>query len=239
MGQQNHAQDKVEEYLRQLEAREKAKRRKRIFYLLPLLILGGILAYGYFFPSKSLTEPRKKLLQVFQASDLNSGKVREIFEVDNSEIVVEHPFFGTDTIHSAAEYEEMVKFTRQAEEDKFAINSSMSDADSIRVAAKGTLEVYTVDVSGERIVGSPLTFIVENYNPEVTYVLDFGNGISREVEERSTYTYPLKGHFVMQLFASKSGKGASVYTKKYEIKGVEVENDSLNTEMEAVSDISQ
>ncbi|MEM6800993.1 MAG: hypothetical protein AAF696_06285 [Bacteroidota bacterium] len=239
MGQNNHAQDKVEEYLRQLEAREKANRRKRIFYLLPPLILGGILAYGYFFPSKPLSEPRKKLLEVYQASDLSSGKVREIFEVDNSEIVIEHPLFGTDTIHSAAEYEEMVKFTRQAEEDKFAVNSSIEDADSIRVAAKGTLEIYTVDVAGERIVGSPLTFTVENYNPEVTYILDFGNGISRKVEERSTYIYPLKGHFVMQLFASKSGKGASVYTKKYEIKGEEIESDSLGTEMETVSDISQ
>ena len=233
MEQFEKAHDKFDEYLRQLEAKEKATRRKRIFYVLPVLILGGILAFQHFFPSKPSTQPREKLLQVYQASDLNTGKIREIFQVDNAEIVVEHPIFGTDTINSAAEYEEIVRFTKQAEEDKQAINSSQSEADSIRFAAKGTLEVYPVDVAGERMVGSPLTFTIENYDPEVTYILDFGNGITRTVKQQSIYTYPLKGHFVMQLIARQSGKGASVYTKKYEIKDKESQEEAEITDLDA------
>lgn len=225
MGQFEQAQDKFEEYLRELEAKEKAKKRKRIFYIIPPLIVGAILLTQYLSPSKPSSQPREKLLQVYQASDLSTGKVREIFEVDNAEIVVEHPIFGTDTIHSAAEYEEIVSFTRQAEKDKIAVNTSQSDADSIRVAAKGTLEIFLVDVEGEREVGSPLTFTVEKYDPEVTYFLDFGNGITRKIEEQTTYTYPLKGHFVMQLIARQAGKGASIYTKKYEIKAAEPEEE--------------
>lgn len=233
MGQFEQAHDKFEEYLRELEAKETAKKRKRIFYIFPPLILGVIMLFQYLFPTKPASQPREKLLQVYQASDLNTGKVREIFEVDNAEIVVEHPIFGTDTIHSADEYEEIVSFTLQAEKDKIAVNTSLSEADSIRVAAKGTLEVFLVDVAGDRMVGSPLTFTIEKYDPSVTYFLDFGNGITRKVEEKITYAYPLKGHFVMQLIARQPGKGASIYTKKYEIKEAIAEGESEDEDIDA------
>ena len=231
MTQNTQNDNKFDVFLEQLEAKERKERRRRIMVLLPLVLIMGIMAFWLIMPQAPATDSNSQRMSVtrtYHANELTMNKVMNLFEVDNSEFVLDHPLFGLDTIRSPREYKQLIKLVSQAEKDRQAIDN-LRVSDSIRVAAEGTLEVFEVDVVGERVVGNVLIFKIENYDPEVKYLLDFGNGERRNIDKKTTYAYPFSGNFVMQLFASSPEKGASVYTKKYLIKTPDMQMDSVRS----------
>ena len=231
----NQSNNKVEVYLEKLEAKERKQRIKRIFMMLPLVLITGIMALWAIKPQAPSPGPELEsvvMTRTYHADELTPNKVNDIFEVDNAEFVIDHPLLGLDTIRSPREYNQLIKLVSQAEKDRKDIDN-LRVSDSIRIAAEGTLDVFAVEVVGNRVVDNTLIFSIANFDPEVKYMLDFGNGIRRSVDRKTTYAYPLPGNFVMQLYASSPQKGASVYTKKYEIKASAIQTDTIMGEFPA------
>ncbi|MEL6672510.1 MAG: PKD domain-containing protein [Bacteroidota bacterium] len=211
--------DQFDAFLERIEHRSKRQRRKKLLMLVPILLFSGIVL-ATLWPSDAAPEPAQ--LGAYQIEELDEKKVAQLFKVDNVEFVLEQGPFGRDTVRSLQQYQRLQKLHQQVADDRQEILQSDRQADTIRVAALGRLPAYRVAVDGERVVGSWLTFTIQNFDPGVSYTLDLGNGILREnIEQSIRYRYPLPGHFVMQLIANRSGVGTSVYTKKYEIKAQE------------------
>ncbi|MEM6630986.1 MAG: TonB family protein [Bacteroidota bacterium] len=62
-------------------------------------------------------------------------------------------------------------------------------------------------VNGNRYTGNPHTFTIKNYHPELSYSLDLGNGISREMTSpQIKYSYRRRGRFTAILKASYQGE---------------------------------
>ncbi len=76
---------------------------------------------------------------------------------------------------------------------------------------------FSVDISGRRQVRERLVYRIENYQPDYTYTINFGNGVEKPMEESITYRYPLPGHFDMKLAAVSPDGDTVEYIKKYEI----------------------
>ena len=209
---QNKNINKLDDYLNRIEAHEKAERKKKSVYL---LLLVGLLAVGFtvfkfvdFGPS----------LRTFAVNDLDQDKIQTLFSEDESAIVVTHPDIGTDTIRSLDDYVDILNLLDLIEQNRnIALSVSDDESDVESEEDQNKLSPYMVDIAGDRRAGQSLVFNIENYDPSETYMLDYGNGYRRRVNEQSTYTYRYQGRFRIQLLATDGENGSSVYTKRIEI----------------------
>ena len=227
MKKEDSAPHRIDDYLQRIEAREKAARRKKIFTVFMILAVMGI-GFTVYTSMRSTDELRK-----FDVSELNYQKVQQLFTEDNAEILVSHAF-GTDTVQSPDDYISLMDLVDQVKveqaamqrEDGFIMdeNETETEEDNTEEAApeprrKNTLQQFMVDIAGERKVGKELVFTIEDYNPSVSYTLDFGNGYRRKVKKVSKYIYSRPGSFRMRLVASSRDKGVSVYNKRFSVEG--------------------
>lgn len=217
MGKAKGSYDKFDDYLHRIQARERSQRWRRLslaVLLLGLIIVGSLVVMrtGYF--------EDQLVLQSFQFDELDAEEVNTLFTEDPRPILVQTDI-GWDTVTSLEEFNqlsELVALLRQGQGDEWELDEW--EGDSLQMSTAATISQFVVDVEGDRSANQNLVFSVENYDPEVKYVLDFGNGVRRRLNGQKTrYAYPLPGRFTMQLVASHPSKGSSVYTKKYEISG--------------------
>ena len=202
----------LDDYLNRIEAHEKAERKKKSVYL---LLLVGLLAVGFtvfkfvdFGPS----------LRTFAVNDLDQDLIQTLFTEDEAPIVVTHPDIGTDTIRSFDDYVDILNLLDLIEQNRnIALSVSDDETEAESEEDQNKLSPYMVDIAGDRKAGQSLVFTIENYDPDVTYMLDYGNGYRRRVNKKSSYTYRYQGRFRIQLLATDGENGSSVYTKRVEI----------------------
>ena len=207
MAKQNIQSTRVEDVLQRIEAREKSKtRRKRMFY--GAMAIGLLGAGGFAFNSLTRTTQN---LPLYQYADLSQDQLSGILTSDVSEILVQHPDLGTETIRSMADYtrfNETVAMARRFDE--------LSAAGGLDTTSAQSLTPFVIDIAGVRRAGELLVFTIENHDPEIDYLLDLGNGQRRKVTDRVSYRYPLPGNFDVKLLATK-GEASSIYVKSIRV----------------------
>lgn len=206
MATNNNQSTRVEDVLARIEKRERSRslRKRLILGTLAIGLIGGS-ALGF-----SALAGRSDEMEVWAYRDLSEDRLQAMLTSNAAGILVQHPDLGTETIRSLADYQrinETVMLAQRLDE----MQSSSAEVDSAQ-----TLETFYLDIAGERRAGESLVFRIENYDPEVDYLLDLGNGQRRKVGEQLTYRYPLQGNFELRLLASK-GEASSVYTKRFRI----------------------
>ncbi|MDX2250167.1 MAG: PKD domain-containing protein [Bacteroidia bacterium] len=212
MEQANIPQNRFEEYLEKIEAREKSRRRKtNLKWFLLLAFMGtGFVVYQQSGVVEKTPEFRK-----FAIADLDPDLVNGIFAQESEPIIVYHPEIGNDTVTSINDYYQvlnvidLIEMGRKAYTD---MEKKTTDSTSME-----PLQTFIVDVAGERQIKRKLIFTIEDYNEEIEYELDFGNGVTKAVKDRTVYSYPLPGHFDLTLKATSKDGRSSKYVKKYEI----------------------
>ncbi len=211
MAKNKNQPSRVEDVLQRIEARERSKgRRKQIIF--GILALGGLGA-GAFALSSLGRQPQQ--LPTFQYEELNGDQINGILTSNASEILVSHPDLGTETIRSVADYQrlsETADLARRLEE----LRSRPEQTDSTQVDSTRVLETFVVDIAGVRRAGETLKFTIEDFDPEVEYLLDLGNGQRRKVNKSFRYRYPLSGNFDVKLLATKD-EASSIYEKSIRV----------------------
>ncbi len=188
MQQNTPGHTRFEEYLAKIEDMERARRRKRWLVLVPLALVGGTTVFMW---PQQLPSP--------------AASTNEVVLVKNEAT----PIVPAD--HAA--------WMRMDAQAVLPANQPAAEQAAIEQDSEAKEKIwFSVDIAGRRQVKETLTFKIENYRPGFTYVLDFGNGVEKEVVGESvTYRYPLAGHFDMKLTATSPEGEVIEYIKKYEI----------------------
>lgn len=206
MATQETSSNKFDAYLAQIESRERSKRRRyQISAVLGVLLLIGGVSFWLYTPTKDAE------LRHYEASSLNYSMVKNLFDNQGGEIVVAHPMIGEDTIYSAEDYLSLKGLLEELE-----MNSISQPGE----AAIDVPPTYAVDIAGSREAGASLIFSIENYDESLTYMIDFGNGYRREVENSITYSYRRPGNFRLRLIATNEQGSSSIYNKSIRINSV-------------------
>ncbi|MEZ4776685.1 MAG: TonB family protein [Bacteroidia bacterium] len=204
---------KIDDYLLRIEAHEKAERRRKGLYALVLFAVVGIGFTVY------KTISFQKNLRTFSVADLSYEKVQTLFTEDEAPIIVSHPDIGRDTVKSVEDYITVLNLLDLIEQNRnlaISVVDTLSGEETAEETAQNSLSPYMVDIDGERKQGRTLNFSIENYDPEVTYMLDFGNGSRRRVGKSFTYTYEQPGNYRIQLYSTKNAV-SNTYTKRVQI----------------------
>ncbi|MEZ4827716.1 MAG: TonB family protein [Bacteroidia bacterium] len=208
---------KIDDYLLRIQAHEKAERRKKSLYALILFAAVGIGFTVY------KTIGSQNHLRTYSLEDLSYEKVQALFTEDAAPIIVSHPDIGSDTVQSTEEYIAVLNLLDLIEQNRsLALNvaDTVATEETAEESAQNSLSPYMVDVDGERKQGRSLTFTIENFDPNVSYMLDLGNGYRRKVSKSVSYTYDQPGNYRIQLYSTK-GEVAYTYTKRIQINADE------------------
>ena len=85
-----------------------------------------------------------------------------------------------------------------------------TEASSVLVSVSGKTYLHA---RGPRKVGAPLVFSIANYQPEIQYTIDFGNGVSQTVPDgRLNYSYPEEGNYTARVVGIYEGE--EILTRK-------------------------
>ena len=76
-----------------------------------------------------------------------------------------------------------------------------------KAAPREDLKPFEIEVSGERVQGSPLTISIPEYDPGVSYFMDYGNGTTQRVRKRHVFAFEEPGNFQMKLIAIEQASG--------------------------------
>ena len=205
---------RIDDYLQRIEERERASRRKKMI-VLGLGLVAALSAGALYFILGSNKELKKYSIQ-----ELSKEKVTEIFDEDDSRIVVAHAL-GTDTIQNINEYQSLVDLFEGSEIQPAFYQSSQAGSnedDGFDEAPQEILQKFSIDISGSRTEGNQLIFTIEDYDPDINYTLSFGTGYKRKnVGRVSRYTYNSYGTYRLRLLASSPDRGSSIYTKSVRI----------------------
>lgn len=205
---------RIDDYLQRIEERERASRRKKMI-VLGLGLVAALSAGALYFILGSNKELKKYSIQ-----ELSKEKVTEIFDEDDSRIVVAHAL-GTDTIQNLNEYQSLVDLFEGSEIQPAFYQSSQggsNEDDGFDEAPQEILQKFSIDISGSRTEGNQLIFTIEDYDPDINYTLSFGTGYKRKnVGRVSRYTYNSYGTYRLRLLASSPDRGSSIYTKSVRI----------------------
>jgi TonB family protein len=199
----------IDDFLLRIEARERSRRRNQLLMILGLIVLVGGGFQG--FRVWSQEQP----LRSFQLAALDYDQVKGLFQKDSNAITVYHTDLGTDTVYSAEEFLNLQNLVSMMESSALLVADGNLE-DGLLADTTNTLAAYILDVAGTRNAGEALNFVVENYDPAVSYLIDFGNGYRRRIRQSFSYTYPGRGQFQARLIATL-GEASSVYIKNLSI----------------------
>ncbi len=201
----NETTPRFDQYLAQIESRERKKRRRYQIAAAGAILLLGAGATWYF-----VQPDQSGPLRQYEASRLTYSMVQNLFDERNDQIVVAHPAIGFDTIYSPEDYLSLRGLLDQLE--SMSPGEEENSGESLDVPP-----TFAVDIAGPREVGSTLNFTIENYDENMTYMLDFGNGYRKEVERSFSYVYRTTGQFRLRLIATNAQGSSSIYNKSLSI----------------------
>lgn len=221
----------LDSYIRQIEAREKGKKKKMILFLALGLVLASAGAIPFVLSGGQQT------LRHFDGESMTIYRLDSILESDPGEIVLVYgPGVEPDTIKSVEEFYETRNFNdveptvSLQEEFQFSDDESQ-DGDFTEVVDKSTttdgtqndggtgtdsktkLQKFSFAIEGERQPRTDLKFTIVDYDENVNYTLDFGNGIRKRVYKRISYSYPKKGNYLINLIATNETNATSIYSR--------------------------
>lgn len=74
-------------------------------------------------------------------------------------------------------------------------------------------------IQGNQIAGLPLQFEIDSFNDNAKYLLDFGNGVHKEIKEKKlTFTYPQAGTYTVELKVWYKGSVKTIYMERLTIE---------------------
>lgn len=234
MASTGYTENRFDEYLQEIRSREKVGNRRR---LLKIGIIGAILVIGFILFQIYTQGPSKGKWYTIAHDQLDKERVAEILKEEKSGFVVSHHLLGLDTIKTLADYNrfrELVKLIEITDgnevikgelltenllpQDYSQLKESAKiDRGSLKMTNDATLKPFAVRMNGANYAGENIKFTVVNYDPNVRYTIDFGNGVTRRIERSTVYAYPLKGTHIVRLISVSKTKGSSVYAKRITI----------------------
>ncbi len=197
--------NQIDDVLHRLEASEQSKRRRQSVRLLIILLLITGMGVGAFV----FLRQTPGSLEVYGLGTLDSTSLATALQSDAAAILVNHPDLGTETIRSMEDYAALIRITE-------ALSLIESEEDSPIADTLEWLPVFSLDISGKREAKELLVFTIEKYDPAISYLLDFGNGVKRIVNRQTVYRYPRPGNFEVKLLATKDS-ARSIYKKAFSI----------------------
>lgn len=223
MGEKNTKSKNLTSYIREVESKERA--RKRVI----MISVGGIMtiaAVGLVsFLVKSPGSARKVAYD-----DLSIDRVSEMFEVDNTELIVEYPNqLSPDTIRSMDDYlsilvsEDRSKFNFEQVSRFEPAEEFVSDPESSETPAEApenevaSMNQFRFAIEGDRKAGEEMMFAIQDFDKSIKYRMDFGNGVTKKIGQFVRYTYPLPGKFLVNLIAENEHKATSTYSRFIEV----------------------
>ncbi|MEO0898232.1 MAG: energy transducer TonB [Bacteroidota bacterium] len=226
MASTNYRDDKIDQYLQQINDREKVNRRKRMVKIVAIL---AFLATGLVLFQLYVQPPQENNWRTFTHDELNKDLVNQMLQEEPSGIVIAHHLLGWDTIKTVEDYNhftELVDLIEITEDEVSAPqtdtntdfllvddneNTEKQDNGQLKTTENATLEPFRLNITGVKKVGENISFSIVNYDPTVKYRIDFGNGVIRPIQKSTSYKYPLRGTVMVRLIASSRTKGSSVY----------------------------
>ncbi len=252
----------IDDYLKSIEATEYAKKRRKLIYRFAIVIIILGLSVGVWL-SMAPSSP-KPAFETYQLQELDELLVVQTLNSHPEGIVViDEETRLLDTIRTLERYKEMLRIhdafvQRMVQEseimtvhdEELQVNQDVisedegeqspeedisSDNEAQTPPESETLiRTYPVDIAGERIVGNTLNFTVEFYDPDKIYIIDYGNGDRKRVDESHTFSYKRPGKYTVVLTAIDPTTNAqSEYTKQLDISNIE-EVDEILVEREIV-----
>ena len=113
---------------------------------------------------------------------------------------------------------------QETEVVKSALPSRIDDSDGYEASTKGaeskkqTGEKHLI-ITGKRAADQQLTFQVKSFNSNGTYYIDFGDGTSQEVHEKSCYhSYTQAGKYSLRLKVKYHGVTKTIHRETIRIK---------------------
>lgn len=212
------SENKFDQYLlQQIKENEQKARRQRILTIAALVVMlagGFLLVQQFVLPDE---EPQRRM---FQHDQLTTEMVAQLFREDTLGILIDHPILGEDTITSPADYQrfrELVELLKNTDLStngdsvaNFVTDKRLSSANLIQSTPNAELQPFRVDIRGSQQAGKKMSFAIENFDPNVRYTLDFGNGVRRGIRQRTQYAYPLHGSYTIRLIATSQDRGSSI-----------------------------
>ncbi len=103
-------------------------------------------------------------------------------------------------------------------------------------------KTYEMEITGERKQGFPLTIDIKDFDPQVSYFMDYGNGVTQRVKLRHSFSYENPGNYDMKLIAidQKTGRKSSYSENLIILPGEEipVEAEPMAVEEETAEETS-
>ena len=235
MDQKSANVQKIDEYISNLDKGQQRKERFTYLFYIPLvlllLLLTGFMGYYFFFSESSPESPAATSTQVplKNFEELNLTAVRKHFQDQEGVLLVQLP--ETEEVialNSEQAYWELVdqmalRFIN--EDDLPQENSSLgstegmtplesSQVDTLDLIEPGKALDFQAIASqtsliarGTKRAGNPLIFTINNFQPELSYKIDFGNGVGRsELGSQFSYTYRRRGRFTAHLYGYFEGE---------------------------------
>lgn len=232
MDQKSANVQKIDEYISNLNKGQQRKERFTYLFYIPLvwllLLLTGFMGYYFFFSESSpyTTETSSAQVPLKNFEELNLTAIRNHFKEEEGVFLVQLP--ETEEIvalNSEQAYWELVdqmalRFINEddlpQEASSTQSNTPMesSQVDTLDLLEPGkpldfqAIASQTALVArGTKRAGTPLIFTIDNYQPELFYKIDFGNGVGRsELGNQFSYTYQRRGRFTAHLFGYFEGE---------------------------------
>jgi len=185
----NKYSDRIDEIYAQLKAQEKAKKEK---YLIAILVSACVLFF-ILISSVILTRPSEPLNIRQEQGNVDAN--------------------GSSFIEEAHAKPEPVSAI-----DSDKLNSmNVSEAVDIPKPVENLPDIE-LEITGDLVSVSKLSFHIVNFNPDYIYRVDFGNGEGKRVMETFNYSYIEPGFFELKITAYGKNKSKKKYKKVLDIK---------------------
>lgn len=207
----------VNDYLLELQARERTRQRNRLMVGIALASVTGMALLVPMMVSSRAEEG----MPVFSYEELNPDRVKAYFTASPGDLLLMRSASGrVDTLRSYEDYLWMnasnvqtlaaeVSLPEVGEADSSQFAQFAAQPAVLSEAAPGqqapqeqARRGFSFVVDGELRVDEPVTFRITNFDPALTYELDLGNGVRRRVSRTYRYTYPAAGVFQVALVVS-------------------------------------
>jgi TonB family protein len=79
------------------------------------------------------------------------------------------------------------------------------------------IKPYSFAIEGSRTAGEPVMVTVIDFDENLSYVLDLGNGVRQRASQRNTFIYPAAGSYEVRLIAYHPSGSSSQYRRRVDI----------------------
>jgi len=98
------------------------------------------------------------------------------------------------------------------------IHNSSNDYDKHNTYATKSKDEVALTIKGLKETYEELTFVVNGYDPNVMYIVDYGNGTKEKINSgKVTYRYPRAGFFEVELLVEYAGGIRKLFTDELNI----------------------